>query len=163
MKVTQTASYALPPNEIMAIIADTEFQDEKCRATYALDYETSVTDGGGRTVVETERALPTEHLPDIAKGFIGNRLVIHEAQTWSGPDAGGRYTAHLTLHVQGAPITGSGTRRLAPDGEGSHDEIRLELKAAIPLIGRRIEEAAAPAVKAAAEIETELLTARAKA
>src|SRR5690554_4768990 len=78
------------------------------------------------------------------------------------PDHEGGYTAELKLHVQGAPMTGSGTRRLSPDGHGgTRDEIRIDIRAAIPLIGRKVEELAAPMVAAAAEIETELLAQRA--
>lgn len=163
MKVTQTATYALAPSDVLAILAAQEFQEEKCRATYAESFEASVTESGSSTVVTTARSMPTEHLPDVARGFIGNSLTIHETQTWTGPDAAGGYTADLKLHVQGAPMTGSGRRTLSPDGNGgSTDNIAVEIKASIPLIGRRIEEMAAPMVSAAAEIETELLKARSR-
>lgn len=142
----------------MAIISDEDFQDEKCRQTFALDWRASVVTQGARTIVTTERAMPTDPLPEIARGFIGNRFVIHETQAWTGPNAAGLYTADLKLHVQGAPMTGAGTRRLVPNGSGgSRDEIMVHVRAAVPIIGRKIEEAAAPVVAAAADIETELL------
>ncbi|MBC7309499.1 MAG: DUF2505 domain-containing protein [Actinomycetales bacterium] len=161
MKVTTHATYVLGPDEILEIIADEEFQEEKCRATYAVAYSVSVRERAGRLVVTTERSMPMEHLPEIARGFVGNRLVIHESQEWHGPNANGLYTADLKVHVAGAPITGTGRRVLAPTGSGSRDQIDFAIKAAIPLIGRKIEEAAGPPVGAAAEIETELLAARA--
>ena len=158
MKVTKTATYTLPCDEIMAIISDETFQDEKCRQTFAIDWTASVGTRGARTIVTTERAMPTDPLPDIARGFIGSRFVIHETQAWTGPNPAGVYTADLRLHVQGAPMTGAGTRHLIPDGAGgSRDEITIHIRAAVPIIGRKIEEAAAPIVAAAAEIETELL------
>lgn len=161
MKVTRNAAYVLDPDGILEIIADQEFQEEKCRATFAIDYEASVATRGGHTVVTTERSMPMEHIPEIARGFMGNRLVIHETQEWTGPNAAGLYTADLKIHIEGAPISGSGHRLLRPDAGGSHDEIHIVIKASIPLIGRKIEEAAGPPVGAAAEIETELLAARA--
>ncbi len=158
VKVTKTATYTLPCDEIMAIISDETFQDEKCRQTFAIDWTASVGTRGARTIVTTERAMPTDPLPDIARGFIGSRFVIHETQAWTGPNPAGVYTADLRLHVQGAPMTGAGTRHLIPDGAGgSRDEITIHIRAAVPIIGRKIEEAAAPIVAAAAEIETELL------
>lgn len=145
----------------MAIIADEDFQEEKCRATYALDFEATVHNGSPREfLVQTRRDMPTEHLPDIARGFIGDRFTIHETQSWTGPDSSGAYVADLRVHVQGAPINGTGQRRLTPAGKGTEDVTEIRIKASIPLIGRRIEEAAAPAVKAAAEIEAELLARR---
>jgi len=161
VKVTTHATYVLGPDEILEIIADEEFQEEKCRATYAVDYAVSVRGGVGRAVVQTERTMPTEHIPAFALAFIGNRFTIHETQSWSGPDAAGGYEAVLKLHVEGAPMTGQGIRRLTPNGDGgSRDQIRVEIHAAIPLIGRKVEELAAPMVAAAAEIETELLAGR---
>lgn len=162
MNVTRSAVYALGPDGILEIISDEEFQEEKCRATFAVDYEASVQTRGGRILVTTERSMPMDNLPEIARGFMGDKLVIHETQEWSGPNAAGLYTADLKVHIEGAPITGRGRRLLAPDDAGgSHDQIQLVIKASIPLIGRRIEEAAAPPVGAAAEIETKLLAARA--
>lgn len=162
MNVTKSAAYVLGPDGILEIISEQDFQEEKCRATFAVEYQASVETRGGRIVVTTERSMPMEHIPDIAKGFLGNKFVIHETQEWSGPNAAGLYTADLQIHVQGAPITGTGRRLLTPDDEGgSQDQIQLVIKASIPLIGRKIEEAAAPPVGAAAEIETELLAARA--
>lgn len=162
MNVTKSAAYVLGPDGILEIISEQDFQEEKCRATFAVDYEASVATRAGRTIVTTERSMPMEHIPEIARGFMGNRFIIHETQEWSGPNAAGLYTAELKIHVEGAPITGTGRRLLAPDDEGgTHDQIQIVIKASIPLIGRRIEEAAAPPVGAAAEIETELLAARA--
>jgi hypothetical protein len=144
----------------MAIIADQGFQEEKCRRTYAVHYEASVRSERGRVLVQTRRTMPTDHIPDVAKSFVGEHFAIHESQTWSGPDEQGRYSADLKLHVQGAPMTGTGSRLIVPHGTGAHDEVSLRIKASVPLIGRRIEHAAAPAVAAAAEIELEMLTAR---
>ena len=161
MKVTTTAHYDLPPADVLAIVADEEFQEEKCRRTYAREFEASVTEVGTRTLITTQRAMPTENLPDIAKGFVGHRFTIHETQSWTGPDAEGRYVAEIKLHVHGAPLTGSGRRTLAPSSGGTRDDIDVRISASIPLIGRRIEQMSAPMVSAAAEIETELIAERA--
>ena len=160
MKVTQTAHYDLPPEDVLAIIADEAFQEEKCRRTYAREYEASVNESGSRTLIKTQRAMPTDNLPDIARGFVGDRFTIHETHLWSGPDAQGRYVADIKVHVQGAPMTGSGRRTLTPNSGGTRDDIQISISASIPLIGRRIEQMSAPMVSAAAEIETELIVER---
>ncbi|MDO5502667.1 MAG: DUF2505 domain-containing protein [Actinomycetia bacterium] len=160
MKVTTTATYPASPEQIMEIITEEEFQEEKCRRTYAREYEASVNISTSRTLIMTQRAMPTDDLPDIAKGFVGDRFTIHETQAWTGPDAQGRYVADIKLHVQGAPMTGSGRRTLTPGSGGTRDDIEVSISASIPLIGRRIEQMAAPMVSAAAEIETELIAER---
>ena len=162
MKVTRNATYALSPELVMAILADEDFQDEKCRATYALSWDSSVETGRNRTVIQTKRVMPTEHLPAAAKGFVGESFSIHETQTWTGPNEQGLYLADFHVHVQGAPIAVTGSRRIEPKGTGAHDHVTLKITASIPIIGRKIEESAAPAVAAGVEIELELLAARAE-
>ena len=160
MKVTRNATYALSPELVMAVLADEEFQDEKCAATYATSWDSSVETGRNRTVITTRRVMPTTHLPEVAKGFIGETFSIHEVQTWVGPNEQGLYTAEFRVHVQGAPIAVTGSRRLEPKGAGAHDHVARQIKASVPLIGRKIEESAAPAVAAGVEIELKLLAAR---
>lgn len=160
MKVTRNATYALSTEHVMAILADEEFQDEKCRETYAVSWDTKIETGRNRTVIQTKRVMPTDHLPEVAKGFVGDSFSLHETQTWTGPDERGLYLADFRVHVQGAPIAVTGDRRLEPRTRGAHDHVTLQIKASIPIIGRKIEEAAAPAVAAGVEIELKLLAAR---
>ena len=54
----------------------------------------------------------------------------------------------------------TGSRRLEPKGTGAHDHVTLLIKASVPIIGRKIEESAAPAVAAGVEIELKLLAER---
>lgn len=160
MKVTRNATYALSTEHVMAILADKEFQDEKCRETFAVSWDTKIETGRNRTVIQTKRVMPTDHLPEVAKGFVGDSFSLHETQTWTGPDENGLYLADFRVHVQGAPIAVTGARRLEPRTPGAHDHVMLQIKASIPIIGRKIEEAAAPAVAAGVEIELKLLAAR---
>ena len=163
MKVTRHATYALTPEIVMEILAEEEFQDEKCRATFALSWDAAIEAGRGRTVIQTRRVMPTDPLPDVARGFVGETFSIHETQTWTGPDERGLFVADLRVHVQGAPISVAGARRLEPrDRARTQDHIDLKISASIPIIGRKIEEAAAPAVAAGVDIETELLAKRAE-
>ena len=163
MKVTRNATYALTPELVMDILATEEFQDEKCRLTFALSWESSIQTGRSRAVIQTRRVMPTDPLPEVARGFVGETFSIHETQTWTGPDERGLFVAELRVHVQGAPIAVSGARRLEPrQTDATHDHIDLKISASVPIIGRKIEEAAAPAVAAGVDIETELLAKRAE-
>jgi uncharacterized protein (DUF736 family) len=44
---------------------------------------------------------------------------------------------------------------LAPGGQGSLETIEGDLKARIPMMGRKIEETAAPAIRSAIRVESE--------
>lgn len=160
MKFTHSAEYPAAPDAVFAQMLDPEFQDAKCDATTAGTWKADVSTTGDRTVITTERVLPTDQLPDIARSFVGDRLTIVEAQTWGPPAADGTRTADLNLHVKGAPMTLKGTIRLSPKGSGSLHQVEGELRAGVPLIGGKLEKAASEPLLFAARTETDLLRQR---
>ena len=143
---------------VHALLTDQAFQEAKCAAT---------TDGGPTSVeiagspsgtrVRTQRELPSDGLPDIARSFVGDHLTIIEVHDWSGPAADGSRQSLLDIHVKGAPLTIKGTLRLEPSGTGTVEVLDAELKANVPLIGGRLEKAAAGPIDTAIGIETRLL------
>ena len=145
-------------DEVHALLTDQAFQEAKCAAT---------TDGGATSVditrnaggqrVRTTRELPSDGLPDVARSFVGDHLTVIEVQDWSGPAADGSRESALDIHVKGAPLTIKGTLRLEPSGAGTAEVLDAELKANVPLIGGRLEKAAAAPINTAIEIETRLL------
>ena len=63
----------------------------------------------------------------------------------------------VDIHIKGAPLTVKGTIRLEPNGARTVEVIDAELKANVPLIGGKLERAAADPINAAIAIEIELL------
>ena len=57
------------------------------------------------------------------------------------------------MAVAGAPIALKGTLMLAPGQGGTVETLEAELKAKVPLIGGKIEKAAAPPIEEAIDIE----------
>ena len=49
----------------------------------------------------------------------------------------------MTMTVLGQPVTFKGRLQLSPGGRGSVVDVSGELKVAIPLLGRKLEESAA--------------------
>jgi hypothetical protein len=60
------------------------------------------------------------------------------------------------MTVLGQPVRFKATLRLAPGGRGSVIDIVGELKVAIPLLGRKLEEATAPAIIAGYQTQQEV-------
>lgn len=157
MKFTHRAEYPAAPEAVFAVMCDPAFQDAKCDATTTGTWTADVATTGDRTTITTERVLPTDGLPDVARSFVGESLTVVEVQTWAPPAADGSRTADLNLHVKGAPMTLRGTIRLSRTAAGSVHEVDGDLKAGVPLIGGRLEKAAADPLMHAARTETTLL------
>lgn len=145
-------------DEVHALLTAQAFQEAKCAATTdggPTSVEISGHPGGRR--VRTQRELPSDGLPDIARSFVGDHLTIIEVHDWSGPAADGSRQSALDIHVKGAPLTIKGMLRLEPSGTGTARVLDAELKANVPLIGGRLEKAAAGPITTAIDIETRLL------
>ncbi|MEO6144562.1 MAG: DUF2505 domain-containing protein [Dermatophilaceae bacterium] len=155
MKITATFDYAGTPQDVFAMLIDEEFQARKCVATGALNHSVSVSAQDDRTVIVSNRELPTDGFPDFVKSLVGATLAVTETQDWGPAGPGGARQGRLTVDIAGAPIELAGTLSLAPAGEGSVESVDGELKARIPLIGGKIEKAAAPAIESAIRAERE--------
>ncbi len=140
------------------MLTDPGFQEAKCRATTAGgEHSVQVDPGATGARVRTERELPSDGLPDVARSFVGDTLVVVEVHDWSTLAPDGSRESALDMHVRGAPLTLKGTLRLEPDGDGTLQVLEAELTANVPLIGGRIERAAAGPIDTAIDIETRLL------
>jgi Protein of unknown function (DUF2505) len=155
MKIAKSAEYPATPEQVFAVLADPKFQEAKCAATNALKHKADVTAVGTNTVITTERILPSEGLPDFAKSMVGETLKVVETQEWGPPERDGSRHGTVKMLVAGAPISLNGTISLVAGGAGTVEEIDAELKAKVPLIGGKIEKAAAPPIEEAIDIEVQ--------
>jgi len=142
------------PVRVFAMIVDPAFQEAKCAATGSVEHEVdvSVHDNGGATVI-SRRTMPTHHVPDFVRSFLGPTLQLIETQEWHPAAGDGTRTGTITVQIHGAPVRFTGSVALAGAGRGTLQPIEGEIKASVPLVGGRIEKAAEPAVLAAVRVE----------
>jgi Protein of unknown function (DUF2505) len=158
VRLTTREELSGTPEEVYALLTDQAFQEAKCEATTVGGPFTAEVGGGSSGArVTTQRELPTDDLPDVARSFVGEKLTIIEVLDWSAAAADGSREALIDLHVKGAPLTLKGTVRLEPSGSGTVESLDAELKANVPFIGGRIEQAAAGPIRTAIDIEFRLL------
>ncbi|MGO4603368.1 DUF2505 domain-containing protein [Terrabacter sp. 2YAF2] len=146
MKISETITYAAPPETVYAMVTDRSFQERKCVEAGAQRHEASVSPAGDGARVVTKRDLPADDLPDFAKSIVGPNLSVTETYDWGAATADGSRSGSLTVEVAGAPVAMRGAVRLAAAGSGTQITIDGDLKASIPLFGGKVEKAAAPAV-----------------
>ena len=146
MKITESIDYDATPAAVFSMLTDPAFQEAKCLEGGALRHESAVTPTGEGARIVTRRDLPADDLPAFVRSVVGERLSVTETYEWGGAAGDGSRDGSLVVEVSGAPVALRAKVRLAPDGHGTGMAINGDLKASIPLVGGRVEKAAAPAV-----------------
>ena len=141
MDISTHLDFAAEPDAVFAMMTDQAYLEEVCVASESISYDASVS---GSTTT-TSRTLAA---PESAARFTGAKLTVKEEVAWSGAGAGGARTANLSMTVLGQPVTLKGRLDLAPGGRGTVVDLTGELKVAIPFLGKKLEQSAAPAVLA---------------
>lgn len=156
MELTQSASYDATPEQIFAIVTDPAFREQACEKTRALSYQVTVTESGGDTVVRVQREMPSDDVPDIARKFVGSTLTVVQTETWhpAGPD--GSRVADVRGEIPGTPVSLKGTARITGGAGQAVQAIELDVKVAVPLIGKKIEPFVVDAIRSGLVKEHEL-------
>src|SRR5450631_703222 len=155
MKISAIIDYSATPDEVFAMLADEDFQNHKCLATGARRHTVSITEHDNRTIILSTRDMPSDSFPSFVKSMVGDTLAVTETQDWGPPGTDGVRHGKLSVEIASAPVALHGTLSLTSGGEGCVETIESDLKASIPLIGGKIEQAAAPAIRSAIRVESE--------
>jgi len=141
MDIKSRVEFAAGVEEVFAMMTDRAYLEEVCKATHARAYEAEVTG----TTTRTTRRLPA---PDAAAKFTGPEITVIEETAWGPADASGSRTGRVTMSIPGQPVTMKGAVELAAEGAGTVAELTGDLKVAIPILGKKLEQSAAPAILA---------------
>jgi hypothetical protein len=164
MRIQAEIRYSRPPADVSTMTFDERFQDAKCLATGALTHTAAISAGdsagsddgsgenAGRTIT-TDRTMPTNKFPDFVRSYVGSSLTITQVDSWGPAQEDGVREGTIVVSVASMPIKLTGTLSLRPAPGGAVMTVDGNLKASIPLIGGRVEKAAAPAILAAVKAE----------
>lgn len=149
MRVNETLHLPLSPDAVSRMYTDPQYPPLRAAALRAHDVTASVTGSPESAFsVSSTLKLPTAGIPDLVRKVVGEMVTVREVQDWSAPAADGSRTGTIELHVEGTPASMTGDLRLAAAGEdASTVTIDGELQAKVPLLGKKIEQAAVPYVK----------------
>jgi uncharacterized protein YndB with AHSA1/START domain len=156
MELKLSASYDATPEEVFAIVTDATFREQACEKTKALSYDVKVTESGGDTVVRVQREMPSDNVPDIARKFVGQTLTVVQTETWHPANADGSRNAEVKGEITNTPVTLRGTARISSEGAQTVQTIDLDVKVAVPLIGKKIEPFVVDAIRSGLQKEHEL-------
>ncbi|GAA3675591.1 uncharacterized protein DUF2505 [Yimella lutea] len=160
MKIKRSWTYPAPVADVYAMVTDEAYQRRKSEATS--------TDGGtvelaqtadGGHLITVARVLPTDAFPENIRAMVGNTITVVETQTWGLAGDDGSRVADLAVDVKGTPASMKGTVTLTPVSDTqTRLDVDGDLKGGIPIIGGKIEKAAAPSFIHALEQEERIGT-----
>jgi hypothetical protein len=156
MELKLSASYDATPEEVFAIVTDATFREQACEKTKALSYDVKVSESGGDTVVRVQREMATDNVPDFARKFVGQTLTVVQTETWHPANADGSRDADVKGEIANTPVTLKGTARISADGAQTVQAIDLDVKVAVPLIGKKMEPFVVDAIRSGLQKEHEL-------
>ncbi len=156
MRIDDTIRYDAAPAQVAAMLADRAFIDAKCQLMGSLEHEAQVQgDAAGEFTVTSTRTLPTDGFPDVARKFVGATIMIKQVDHWQAPAPDGSREGTVSMKIVGQPVNLQGAWTLRPEGTGSVQTVKGDLKASVPLLGGKLEKAAEPAIRAALRKEQE--------
>ncbi len=139
MKIKVLRSYTKDVETVFGLFHDAEFMKAKYTGIGARHIEVLECGGsGGRYTVKIKREVPTD-VPALLKKFLNPWNGIVQSETWEGK-TGGPYRCKLTIEIAGVPVAINGVMELRAESAGCVNEVQLEVKCGIPLIGGKLAD-----------------------
>jgi len=155
MELKLSASYDATPEEVFAIVTDATFREQACQKTKALSYDVQVRESGGDTIVRVSREMPSDDVPDIARRLVGQTLTVVQTETWHPAAADGSRRADVAGEIANTPVSLKGSASIT-GGAQTVQAIDLNVKVAVPLIGKKIEPFVVDAIRSGLQKEHDL-------
>ncbi|MCW2812168.1 MAG: hypothetical protein JWP61_2626 [Friedmanniella sp.] len=146
MDIASRLDFAARPSDVFAMLTDRDYLAEVCVACSSRTYDVAV----NGVTTHTSRTFDA---PDAVARFTGSQLSVVEDTVWSPAGAEDARTGTLTMNVTGQPVSLKGQIRIQPGGRGTLVDLTGDLKVAIPLLGRKLEQSTAPTVLAGFETQ----------
>lgn len=136
MFVNALHHYQHPIHKVIDTFMDPAFYRAKFAAVGARNIEVVSSrreqDGFG---IVTTREVPLE-VPGMLRSFLGAWNVIRQSERWQ--PAGDEYRNDLAIDAAGVPVALRGTMVLRPDGDACVNDVRMEIRCDVPLVGARL-------------------------
>lgn len=158
MSVTVRArhEYKHPLQKVWAAFTDPDFYQAKFEGIGHRNVEivSAEADDEGFTI-EISREVPLD-VPGFLRSMLGEWNTLLQSERWS-ESGKGVYVNELQIEARGVPATMTGTMTLAAKGKGCVNEVAITIRAAVPLIGGKLEQFVSRDTEATLEAEFEFI------
>ena len=90
----------------------------------------------GHYRIKTRREVPAD-VPALLKKFLNPWNTLVQSEQWEGK-AGGPYHCKVNVEISGVPVSIETEMELRTQGDGCVNDVRLEVKCGIPLVGGKL-------------------------
>lgn len=153
--LTHAIPYPGPVEHAWSMISDPGYQRAKLEDAAASNTEVTIepaAEGGTRILLERDN--PVQGVPAAVRRLVGETTHVIEEVVWSAPGPDGSRTAAHDTRFIGAPVTMTGRMTLSPAPGGAATlSLTVQLHSAVPLLGGKVEQAAADQTVAALDRE----------
>jgi hypothetical protein len=158
MKIKALHQYAKDVDTVFGLFHDPDFMKVKYEGIGARNVEVLECAGSeGRYTVKVKREVPAD-VPALLKKFLNPWNTIVQSETWEGK-AGGPYRCKLAVEIAGVPVGMGGEMELRSQDGGCVNDVRLEVKCGIPLIGGKLADFVGGDAEKATQAEYEFIRA----
>ena len=139
MKIKAVHQYAKDVDTVFGLFHDPEFMKIKYAGIGARNVEVLECAGSdGRYTVKIRREVPAD-VPGLLKKFLNPWNTVVQSESWEG-EAGGPYRCAFGIDIAGVPVSAKGVMELRAAGGGCVNEVQLEIKCGIPLVGGKLAD-----------------------
>ena len=139
MKIKAVHQYAKDVDTVFGLFHDPDFMKAKYEGIGARNVEVLECAGGdGRHAVKVRREVPAD-VPSLLKKFLNPWNTVVQSESRDGK-AGGPYRCTFEIDVGGVPVGMKGAMELRAEGGGCVNDVQMEVKCGIPLVGGKLAD-----------------------
>jgi hypothetical protein len=129
--------YAASTDQIWAMLLQQAYWDAKYAALGATNLEWLEFSPSGDTLKVSSVRHVVANLPAAAKKIVGETTEVTQTEEWTR--TGDELTSKITINTKGLPGGFTGASKITPSDAGSSWKIDLDIKVAIPFLGKKLE------------------------
>lgn len=138
MKYQDTIDYPVSSDALLNYFTVPEFFVHKYREQGATNIQVEAhTHDGNNFAVTISRDVPVEvPVPAFARGIVPDTITLVQTDRW---DTAAR-TGRLEIRFKGLPVVLTAAMRLHDTAAGARETLDFDIRVAVPLLGRKLEE-----------------------
>jgi hypothetical protein len=134
--VSHTLIYpATTVDDVYAMSGDPAYRKAVGDYQQVADFSCDIAPSGNGMTVRLEQAHPTDRIPAFAQRMVGSEIRFVQEESWSSPSG-----ADIHVTIPGKPGNMTGTTSLTQVGDDVVQQIELDVKVSIPLVGGKVED-----------------------